>query len=35
MSHTLGNILLHVIFSTHERRPLIKPEYRADLFAYL
>ena len=35
MSHTLGNILLHLIFSTHERRPLIKPEFRADLFAYL
>jgi putative transposase len=33
--HTLGNILLHFIFSTHERRPLIKPEFRAHLFAYL
>jgi len=35
MSHTCGNVLLHVIFSTHQRRPLIKPEFRADLFAYL
>jgi REP element-mobilizing transposase RayT len=35
MSHTLGNILLHIIFSTHERRPLIKLDFRADLFAYL
>jgi hypothetical protein len=35
MSHTCGNILLHLIFSTHERRPLIKPEFRDDLFAYL
>ena len=35
MSHTLSNLLLHLIFSTHERRPLIKPEFRADLFAYL
>jgi len=35
MSHTCGNILLHLIFSTHERRPLIKPDFRADLFAYL
>jgi putative transposase len=35
MSHTCGNILLHFIFSTHERRPLIKPEFRADLFAYM
>ncbi len=35
MSHTLSNILLHFIFSTHGRRPLIKPDFRADLFAYL
>jgi putative transposase len=35
MSHTSGNILLHMIFSTHGRRPLIKPDFRADLFAYL
>jgi putative transposase len=35
LSHTFGNILLHLIFSTHERRPLIKPEFRDDLFAYL
>jgi len=35
VSHTSGNILLHMIFSTHERRPLIKPDFRADLFAYL
>ena len=35
MSHTLGNILLHIIFSTEGRRPLIKPDFRDDLFAYL
>lgn len=35
MSHTCGNILLHLIFSTRERRPLLKPEFRDDLFAYL
>ena len=35
MSHTSGNILLHMIFSTHGRRPLIKPDFRAELFAYL
>ena len=35
MSHTSGNILLHLIFSTLGRRPLIKPDFRADLFAYL
>lgn len=35
MSHTCGNILLHFVFSTRGRRPLIKPEFRDDLFAYL
>jgi putative transposase len=35
MSHTSGNILLHFIFSTQGRRPLIKPDFRADLFGYL
>jgi putative transposase len=35
MSHTSGNILLHFIFSTEGRRPLIKPDFRDDLFAYL
>lgn len=35
MSHTSGNILLHFIFSTQARHPLIKPDSRADLFACL
>jgi REP element-mobilizing transposase RayT len=35
MSHTSGNILLHFIFSTQGRRPLIKSDLRDDLFAYL
>jgi REP element-mobilizing transposase RayT len=35
MPHTCGNILLHFIWSTHERRPWIIPEIRDDLFAYL
>ena len=35
MSHTSGNILLHIIFSTHGRLPLIKPDFPDDLFAYL
>ena len=35
MSHTSSNILLHFIFSTQGRRPLIKAAFRADLFAYL
>jgi putative transposase len=35
MSHTFGNILLHMIFSTQGRRPLIKSDFRSDLFGYL
>jgi len=35
VSHTSGNILLHLIFSTKGKLPLIKPDFRADLFAYL
>ena len=35
MSHTCGNILLHIIFSTRGRRPLIQSDFRADLFAYV
>ena len=35
MSHTSGNILLHYIFSTAGRKPLIKAEFGDDLFAYL
>ena len=35
MSHTSGNILLHFIFSTQGRRPLIQSDFRDDLFAYL
>ncbi len=35
LSHTSGNILLHFIFSTQGRRPLINAEFRGDLFAYL
>jgi putative transposase len=33
MSH--GNILLHFVFSTQGRRPLIGSDFRNDLFAYL
>ena len=35
MPHTAGNIVLHLIFSTKARRPLITDDIRADLFAYL
>ena len=35
VAHTHGNILLHLIFSTSGRRPLIEPAFRPDLHAYL
>jgi len=35
LPQTCGNIVVHLIFSTKQRRPLINPEVRADLFAYL
>lgn len=35
MSQSLSNILIHVIWSTKERRPLIAESVRADLHAYM
>jgi REP-associated tyrosine transposase len=35
LPHTSGNVVLHFIFSTRGRRPVIKPQFRANLFAYL
>jgi putative transposase len=35
MSHTYSNLLVHVVFSTQERRPAIPAEIQPDLFAYL
>src|SRR5258708_34503384 len=35
MAQTCGNIVVHIIFSTKGRVPLITPEIRTDLFAYL
>ena len=35
MAQTLGNLVVHLIFSTKERKLLIAPEVRSDLFAYL
>ena len=35
LAHTAGNLVVHLIFSTKGRRPLITPEIRSDLFAYL
>jgi REP-associated tyrosine transposase len=35
MSQTCGNIVVHLIFSTKQRLPLITAEIRSDLHAYL
>ena len=35
MAHTAGNIVVHLIFSTKARQPLITSGLRDDLFAYL
>ena len=35
MAQTLVNVLVHVIFSTKERRHLIKAEVQSELYAYL
>jgi REP element-mobilizing transposase RayT len=35
MSQTCGNVVLHLIFSTKKRQPLITTEIGADLYAYL
>ena len=35
MAQTCGNVVVHLIFSTKLRKPLIAPDIRADLFAYL
>jgi putative transposase len=35
MAHTASNIIVHLIFSTKQRLPLITPEIRDQLFAYL
>ncbi len=35
MAQTCGNIVVHLIFSTKLRKPLIVPDIRPDLFAYL
>jgi putative transposase len=32
---TCGNLLIHLIFSTKERKPLITPSFRSGLLAYL
>src|SRR6267154_3089308 len=35
MSRTFTNLLTHLIFSTKNREPLIVPEIKSELFAYL
>lgn len=35
MSHTYTNLLVHLVFSTKDRRPLIKDEFKSELHAYL
>jgi putative transposase len=35
MPHTSANLLVHLIFSTKQRCPSIRPDLRTDLFAYL
>jgi putative transposase len=35
MAHTFTNLLMHIIFSTKDRMPLIDSELRAELHAYL
>jgi len=35
MAQTCGNLVVHLIFSTKQRKPLITPAIQSDLFAYL
>jgi REP element-mobilizing transposase RayT len=35
MPHSLSDVLVHVIFSTKERRPMIADDLRARLFGYM
>ncbi len=35
MGHTCSNLLAHIIWSTKDRQPLIEPDLKEDLFAYL
>lgn len=35
MSHTYSNLLVHIVFSTQGRLPLISKEMRAELFSYI
>lgn len=35
MAHTTGNVIIHMIFSTKGRKPLLTLEFRSDVLAYL
>jgi len=35
MSRTFTNLLTHVVFSTKDREPMIDPELKSELYAYL
>ncbi|MCZ7608283.1 MAG: IS200/IS605 family transposase [Planctomycetota bacterium] len=35
MSHTKAKILVHMVFATHERQPLIVGDFKPDLHAYM
>ena len=35
MAHTFANFLTHVIFSTKDRQPLLTPDLRPELLAYM
>ena len=35
MAHTFANLLTHVIFSTKDREPIIAPDLKPDLLAYM
>ena len=35
MAHTFANLLTHVIFSTKDRQPLLTPDLRPELLAYM
>jgi REP element-mobilizing transposase RayT len=35
MAHTYTNLLTHALFSTKDRQPIIRPEMKSDLYAYM
>ena len=35
MAHTYTNLLTHALFSTKDRQPIIRPDMKSDLYAYM